>query len=192
MKRILLSIIITCLFFSCSTQESRIYLDELDLSAMSAGWGEVNARRSVEGNPLTVAGQVYERGVGTHAASTMLLDLKGRAVTFHSFVGIDDESGEKASVEFFVLADGWILWHSGLMHHGDPARQVKLDVSGVKKLGLYVSDGGDGIGWDHADWLDAKIEYKKIRPMAIRSFVPEPVILTPPAPETPRINGPEV
>ncbi|MDD5508803.1 MAG: NPCBM/NEW2 domain-containing protein [Bacteroidales bacterium] len=192
MKRTLLSIIITCQLFSCCNQESRLYLDELDLSAMSAGWGEVTACRSVEGNPLTVAGQVYERGVGTHAASTMLLDLKGRAVTFHSFVGIDDESGEKASVEFFVLADGWILWHSGLMHYGDPTRQVKLDVSDVKKLGLYVSDGGDGIGWDHADWLNTQITYNKSAPVPVMPVAAEPYILTPASPEKPRINGPDV
>lgn len=192
MKKILLSIWAVSLFFSCSTQESVIYLDEMDLSYMETGWGEVNASLSAEGNPLTVAGKVYERGVGTHAISTLLLDLKGKAVTFHSFVGIDDESGEKASVEFFVLADGWILWHSGLMHYGDPARQVKLDVSGVRKLGLYVSDGGDGIGWDHADWLDTQIGYHKVRPEPVRSFIAEPNVLTPPPPDMPRINGPEV
>jgi alpha-galactosidase len=192
MKKILLSIWTVSLFFSCSTQESLIYLDEMDLSAMETGWGEVKANLSVEGNPLTVAGQVYKRGVGTHAVSTMLLDLKGKAVTFHSFVGVDDESGEKASVEFFVLADGWILWHSGLMHYGDPPRQVKLDVSGVKKLGLYVSDGGDGIGWDHADWLDAQIAYRKVRPESVRSFAAEPFILTPAPGDRPRINGPDV
>ncbi|MBP6978715.1 MAG: NPCBM/NEW2 domain-containing protein [Lentimicrobiaceae bacterium] len=192
MKRILLFMIISGMFSSCSTQESVVYLDEIDLAPMEIGWGEVKANLSVEGNPLTVAGQVYKRGVGTHAISSLLLELKGKAITFHSFVGVDDESGEKASVEFYVLGDGWILWHSGVMHYGDPARQVKLDVKGVKKLGLYVSDGGDGIGWDHADWLETKITYTKTRPAAVRSFVSEPYILTPPAPQTPRINGPDV
>ncbi|HNS18698.1 MAG TPA: NPCBM/NEW2 domain-containing protein [Bacteroidales bacterium] len=192
MKRTLLSIVIAGLFSSCSAQESVVYLDELDLSPMETGWGEVKANLSAEGNPLSVAGQVYKRGVGTHAVSSLLLDLQGKASIFHSFVGVDDESGKRASVEFFVLGDGWILWHSGTMRYGDPARQVKLDVKGIKKLGLYVSDGGDGIGWDHADWLDAKITYSKTRPATVRSFVSSPYVLTPPAPETPRINGPEV
>jgi alpha-galactosidase len=46
-------------------QAQTIYLDELNLTAMECGWGTPEAKKSVEGNPLKVGGQIFERGVGT-------------------------------------------------------------------------------------------------------------------------------
>jgi len=31
---------------------------------------------------------------------------------------------------------------------------VKVDITGARKLYLYVNDGGNGNSWDHADWID--------------------------------------
>ena len=44
-------------------------LSSLDLSMMTTGWGQPHANRSIDGNPLSIAGKQYEHGVGTHAAS---------------------------------------------------------------------------------------------------------------------------
>ncbi|MFH1836202.1 MAG: NPCBM/NEW2 domain-containing protein, partial [Methanobacteriota archaeon] len=47
---------------------------------------------------------------------------------------------------------------SRLMRKGDGPDRVDVDVSGVKKLRLVVTDGGDRGGYgDHADWADAKL-----------------------------------
>jgi len=181
----------TVLLLSCQPPQ-RIYLDEMDLSAMEIAWGRVHADSSVEGNPLSVAGQFFERGVGTHAISKMLIDLHGKGMTFHSYVGVNDESGGIASAEFFVLGDKKVLWQSGLMHKGDSARLAEVDIRGVKKLGLYISDGGDYNYCDHTDWLDAWIEYRARPPVTLPQPQPQPYLLTPPAPEIPRINGPGV
>jgi alpha-galactosidase len=179
------------LFFSCQPTQ-RIYLDEMDLSLMEIAWGRVHADSSVEGNPLQVAGKVFDRGVGTHAVSRMIIDLHGKARKFHSYVGVNDESGEIASAEFFVLGDKKILWRSGIMHKGDTARFISLDIRGVHDLALYISDGGDYNYCDHTDWLDTWIEFRSTPPEAVSLAVPDPYILTPPPPATPRINGPLV
>lgn len=34
---------------------------------------------------------------------------------------------------------------------------VDLDVNGVQTLALRVTDGGDGINNDHADWADTQL-----------------------------------
>ena len=98
---------------ACSPEIKTIYLHELDLSGMELGWGVNQVNKSVDGNPLTIAGQVFERGVGTHAISKFMMDLKGNGKQFSAKVGADDESGDKASIEFFVMGDGKILWQSG-------------------------------------------------------------------------------
>ena len=185
-------IVILLLVATGTTYAQTVWLDELDLSAMECGWGSPGARLSVEGNPLTIAGRKFDRGVGTHAVSTLLLKLDGKASRFSASVGVDQETGNnKASIEFFVVGDKKILWQSGVMHILDQAQDVDLDVSGIRQLGLLVTGSTDGIDYDHADWCDAKLELTSPRSASdLISNVPaEPYVLTPPPSDKPRING---
>ncbi len=192
MKSILVSAI---LLFSLQAAGQTIWLDEADLSAIQSGWGSPQARHSVEGNPLTIAGKTYDHGVGTHAVSTWLLRLDGAGRRFTAMVGIDDEVGKaNASVEFLVLGDRNVLWQSGIMKKGDPAKNVDVALDGVKLLGLLVTDAGDGIDYDHADWADARIDCSAPRRASDLNAVPPPApyILTPPESPGAEIHGPSV
>ncbi|MCJ8208607.1 NPCBM/NEW2 domain-containing protein [Mucilaginibacter sp. RS28] len=192
----ILSAILLC---SNLSQAGKIYndvvwLDQLDLSAATQGYGVPNKNKTVDGRTMTIAGKAYERGFGTHAESSLLIQLNGKATSFSAQVGIDDEiKGHEPAVEFLVYADGKVIWASGVMHLGDPAKPCAVSLSGVKKLELVVTDGGNGNYYDHADWADAKFEadgvstFQTINPIAVT-----PYILTPVAPETPRINGASV
>lgn len=44
-----------------------VWLDELDLSSATQGYGLPAKNKSVEGHPLTIGGQTFNRGFGTHA-----------------------------------------------------------------------------------------------------------------------------
>lgn len=179
-------------------QDDTLWLDLADLSLMRSGWGGPKAGESVDGNPLSIGGVRFGRGVGTHALSTFLLNTDGRGKRFVAMAGVDDETGNpEASVEFLVLGDRNILWRSGRMTNGDAAKRVDLDIGGVRKLGLLVTDAGDGIDYDHADWADAYITASGNLTAAgltagIAGAPVAPYILTPPPAATPRINGPSV
>ncbi len=195
MKRFAFFFLLAVVASSCSLlPPKKIYLHEMDLSKMETGWGTVRANLSCDSNLLTVAGEVYEHGVGTHAISKMMIDLGvSTGISFSALVGVDDESANAvASMEFFILGDGRILWQSGLMKVGDPAKKIGISLEGIKKLALYVSDYGDYNYYDHADWLEACIEYRGEVPVVVGLPVSEPYILTPPVSEVPRINGPTV
>jgi len=193
MKRLVILSGIVLICYSCSIlPPQKIFLHEMDLTKMEVGWGTPRANLSVDSNKLMVAGQLYEKGVGSHAISKMMIDLQGRGVRFFARVGVDDEAGEKASVEFYVMGDQRILWRSGVMKKSQEPRKIDVNLTGIKKLALYISDAGDFNYYDHADWLDAFIEYRKDIPVALSQPVAEPYILTPPVPETPQINGPSV
>lgn len=166
-------------------------LDEMDLRGMETGWSSPKANKSVDGNPLTVAGISYEYGVGTHSVSHMLVNLNGRGLRFESLVGIDDETQGKGTVEFLVLGDRRILWRSGIMKAGDPAKEADVDITGIKLLGLLVLDGGDQNYWDHADWLMGSFLMESYKPSVVMSQR-QPYVLTPPAPLSPRFNGPSL
>ena len=139
----------------------RVWLDELDVTKATCGWGKARANQSVDGKPLTIAGQTFERGLGTHAPGVFRVQLDGAATRFVARVGIDDEvagRSSKASAEFQVIGDGKVLWKSGVLGSKEPAKEVDVDLRGVRLVELVVTTGGDTYACDHADWVDAAFE----------------------------------
>ena len=140
------------------TESSILWLDELDLGAMRQDFGKPQARQSVTSQNLAVGGRVFARGVGTHANSSLVLDVRSKASRLEALVGVDDApKTNPGSVEFIVMGDGKVLWRSGTMRGGTPAKPVAVDLTGVKSLELRATDAGDGIDSDHADWLNARL-----------------------------------
>lgn len=171
-----------------------VWLDELDLSTATQGYGVPMKNKSLDGNTMTIAGKTYERGFSTHAVSSLLILLEGKATLFTARVGVDDEvAGHEPAVEFELIGDGKKLWSSGIMRLGDSARLCNVQLAEVQKLELVVADGGNGNYYDHANWADAKFEttgvttFKTYNPIAS-----EPYILTPKSAATPRINSAKV
>ncbi|MDD2257070.1 MAG: NPCBM/NEW2 domain-containing protein [Bacteroidales bacterium] len=192
MKRMLLLGILLCLL--CSSKAQTVWLDALDLSTMTQGYGNPGVNKTVEGKPFRIAGKTYERGIGTHAESLLTILTNGKARRFTALVGVDDEvTGNRPAVAFEVHADGKKRWSSGIMRLGDEVRSCDVDLTGVQRVQLVVTDGGNGNYYDHANWIDAKIEADGVN--TFETFNPvasEPYILTPPTPATPRINGARV
>jgi len=168
-----------------------VWLDELDLSVSTQGHGTPGINTSVAGKPLTIAGEVFKRGFGTHAESSLLINLDGKASKFTALVGLDDEvKGQDPAVEFEIYGDNKKLWSSGIMKLGDKAKPLSVSLKGIKQLELLVTDGGNGPYYDHANWVDAKFETDGA--ITLKTFNPissEEYILTPKSPATPRINS---
>jgi alpha-galactosidase len=177
-----------------SLSAQTVWLDQLDLSAATQGYGVPMKNKSIDGKTLTIAGKTFERGFGSHAESSITILLNGEATEFTAQVGIDDEvKGQKPAAEFVIYGDGKKLWSSGVIHLGDTARTCSVKLEGIQKMELNVNDGGNGNYYDHVDWVDAKFQttgaflFKTFNPVAS-----EPYILTPPPPAEPRITGAKV
>ena len=168
-----------------------VWLDQLDLSAATQGYGVPGKNKSLDGKAITIAGKTFERGFGTHAESSLIVQLNGKASAFTAQVGIDDEiKGHEPAVEFKLVADGKNIWSSGVMRLGEAAKTCKVALTGVQKLELVVTDGGNGNYYDHADWADAKFEAIGVSTFATINPIPgTPYILTPPASPLPKINS---
>lgn len=77
----------------------------------------------------------------------------------------DDTKNDNKFVAFFCVTDGQPIDESLAVYNSDlvtykPSEQsteIKVNIKGSKKLYLIVSDGGDGYGWDHADWIEPKL-----------------------------------
>ena len=171
-----------------------VWLDELDLSTATQGYGVPVKNKSLDGNTLTIAGKTFERGFATHSVSSLLILLEGNATAFNAKVGLDDEiAGHGAAAEFEIYGDGKKIWSSGKMKVGDTARTCSVNLTGIKKLELVVADGGNGNYYDHAEWVDAKFTTTGVT--TFKTYNPissEPYILTPKPAATPKINNAKV
>jgi alpha-galactosidase len=162
----LASIVLTS---GAQAQTGTFRLDDLDLARVSTGYGSIQRGKSMDGNPITIGGQKFERGLGVHAPSVAYIALNGDGKRFQAQVGVDDEvSNEAATLEFRVIGDGKVLWKSGVLRAADGAKAVDVDLAGVKTLQLEVTDGGNGRDFDHGDWAEAQISYVGAAPYAAR------------------------
>jgi len=170
-------------------------VDALDISTIQQGWGEPHRAQSVDGHPLKVAGTTFAAGIGTHAESVMAIELGTPVDGFISAIGVDDEVGTKGSVIFQVWGDGKLLAHSAVMHGGDRADTIAANLKGVKVLLLVVTDAGDGIDYDHADWLRPELFLKsppRQLPKAISLKDDTPMKIAHIVPGKPEIHGPMI
>jgi glucose/arabinose dehydrogenase/endonuclease YncB( thermonuclease family) len=139
------------------------YLSDMTWTSATNGWGPPEKDRSNgdlaagDGRPLTLRGTVYPKGLGVHAVSTIHYNLSGACTLFRAVVGVDDEMGADGSIIFRVLGDGVQLYSSGLLVGGGSTATVTVDITGKNDLDLTVTDGGNGIGADHADWANAQV-----------------------------------
>ena len=150
---------------SSPPEEGVMYLSVLPEASIKQGWGIPGKDVSVEGNPLSVGGRKYLRGLGVHANSEIIYELDGSYSYFTTVVGIDDEAdieGDYPSVEFIVYVDGNKSYESGVMRVDSEPQKVNVSLEGAMNLRLVVTDAGVGFQdnlahGDHADWADAKL-----------------------------------
>ncbi len=132
------------------------YLSDIEPDFISQSHGELMLDRSAGRAPLTLNAEVYKKGLGAHANSEVEYWLGGSYTRFTTTIGVDDGCG--GSVTFKVLCDGEVRFESPVMTRASEPLSLELPLSGVDRLQLIVRDGGDGIGCDHANWANAKVE----------------------------------
>jgi alpha-galactosidase len=113
-----------------------------------------------QGRPLRIGRQECRQGLFTHAVSEITVRLPGPGAKFEATVGVDTNEqtiGGRGSVEFVVRIGEAEAFRSGLMHEGTPAAAVSVPLKGAREFTLQVTDGGDGISCDQADWAEARV-----------------------------------
>ena len=142
------------------------HLSDLKFQVKQIGWGKPGVDESVEGKPLTVDGKAYSKGLGLHARALVLCPIPAGAHRFVAVAGLDDEkkSDPRSSVAFEVYGDVKEMGEAPVLLAQSPSLSsatlrswtfnVELNAR-FKELRLVVTDAGDGIASDHADWVDA-------------------------------------
>jgi len=113
------------------------------------------------GKPLKIVEAEFARGIACHATSKTIVQLPSPGKKFTSQIGLDNNvqtKGGRGTVVFSASIDGRSVFRSDVFHVSTPAKAVEIDLQGTRHFTLEVGDAGDGIGWDQADWADARVE----------------------------------
>lgn len=116
--------------------------------------GSPHFARNVVGSPLQIGTVTYANGIGTFARSLLEFPINGQFRRFTAKVGVDAVTEGRGSVTFEVYGDGKKLWASPTLSGLDAPKEIDLDVTGINRLRLIVTDGGDGNKFDVADWCE--------------------------------------
>lgn len=140
-----------------TNQKNEVYLSDLKPINIYQDYGKLEKNRSVDKNNLSSSYYYFNKGLGSHANSLIVYNLNKNWKRFVTDFGVDTESGEAASVEFFIRLDGKDLVKSPVMKKWSKPGHFDIDVTNVKTLELGITDAKDGRNGDHADWLQPKL-----------------------------------
>ncbi|MBI5763805.1 MAG: NPCBM/NEW2 domain-containing protein [Planctomycetes bacterium] len=116
---------------------------------------QVNA--NAIGDPLTVQGQVYRRGIGLHAPCKATWNLGGRYQHFRCQLAMDDSAGAMADAEVIIKLDGRKAAEHRDLATNLPRRNVDIGVSGVNELTIEVGVGKSAHIQDRVNLLNAAL-----------------------------------
>lgn len=182
-----------CTLVNSAIAQKTVYLDDLDLSKIVTGWSYARKNTNLLNKPISLGGKVFERGVCVHATSIAQVKLSKGSKLFTSTIALDDvvsKLGGK-SVEVSIVGDGKKLYHLPVLAPGETPKNITLDVHDVDILSLEVY-GINGTHHTHFVWGDAKFEVTGKSPEMYLRPREAAIILTPPVPKWPKINGPKV
>jgi len=111
--------------FAQAQQTNKLWLDDLVIQTYSEGIPGVNAKMNGGGDSIRIAGKVFKHGIGVQATSILSFYLKGNATEFSAAVGVDDQGNQFLPHQFYVVADGKVLFASGDMKYGDSQNHLR-------------------------------------------------------------------
>ncbi|MDD2706862.1 MAG: DUF6067 family protein [Verrucomicrobiae bacterium] len=144
-----------------SGEKKYVYLSDIKEQSQRGSFAElgkdgfINANASGRRDSLILADRVYAKGLWMHSVAETVYFINGNYEKFSALIGIGDETGDGGSVVFKVVADGRVIYNSGIFTRKRTPEKIDLNIAGVEKLALLLGDAGDGIASDHGIWADA-------------------------------------
>lgn len=111
---------------------------------------------NLAGRPLQLAGTQYRKGLCLHSRTEMVFRLPGEFRYFEAVAGIDDAVRPQGNVRLVIHGDGQTLWEGQLAGRDEP-QLIRLEIAGVRRLGILVDFGADLDVADHLDLCEARV-----------------------------------
>jgi hypothetical protein len=135
----------------------RKVVTELTAQDITFGFAAPRIDRAWSGAPITMRGIEYAHGIGAHAWAKVTYAVPPDAVELQAIVGLADDVKDcpRATVRFEIRDErDTVLYDSGVVDVYAPPKLATAQLSGTKVVTLSLTDAGDGIDCDHANWAE--------------------------------------
>lgn len=151
------------------------------ITEIEQGYGHVNFNKSYINQTICIGDKKYDRGIGVHATSSLLIRLPGQANRFCAEIGLDNNKQTYGralyKVIFSIEAGGNVLWESIPLGVNDQPLVVDVPLKGIKEFYLKVRSAGERVNLCHADWANAAVVYGKDKKAFLDEYVNKTSIL---------------
>ena len=144
-------------FIFWSENAPGVFASDLDWTYSDCGWGSIKRDKSIEGRALTIAGKTFSKGIGTHATSTITMNIPEGCNKFLAIGGCDNEIKGDGRMILYVFIDGVLADCSSFICTGE-YYVFDIDIpSSAREIKLYAYEGAYGGNTnDHSDWAIAE------------------------------------
>ncbi len=135
----------------------RKLVTELTPQEIKFGFAAPRFDRAWSGEPISMRGIEYAHGIGAHAWLYLTYAVPPDAVELQAIVGLADDVKDcpRATVKFEIRDErNTLLYDSGIIDVFTPPKLAAAQLTGVKQVTLAITDAGDGIDCDHANWAE--------------------------------------
>ncbi len=152
-------------YFRPSSKSIRFLSDEKPFrivdSKTELNW-KTRFNRSVIGGRLIVGNLKTTKGIGTHAESQVIYLIRKNDKTFRCSVGIDPSASKFGEALCRVVLlnkeSQWVPYlESFTVSAGGKAKEMTIDVSSYRAIGLVTQKANHGTVGDRVNWMDARI-----------------------------------
>lgn len=118
-------------------------------------WRKPQQNKSVDGEPLRVGGQLFDRGIGSHVQSVLQFHPQSGVKRLRGKFGMDD-GGDRGSAGVFRILDAKRrkLFESSPLRVGDPAASFDVSLEGIAGDVFLMIGSHGNVSGAHADWLE--------------------------------------
>ena len=134
-----------------------VYMTDLTWTTNTCYWSSNKINLSNSGNTITIAGNTFAHGIGSHAASVIAASIPEGMTRFVAVAGADGEVetsaiSNKCKIQFAVYIDDVLMEQSLELPYG---YYHVFDIAipeGAEAIRLETYPTSDGTAYDHADW----------------------------------------
>lgn len=141
------------------TGDNIVLLTNLNWIKSEQSYKTPRINKSVDEHELIAGNRIFKYGIGSHAASEIVMELPENADSLFVGAGIDAECHSEGSAIFIIKVDEKTVWQTGLMRGQGGVEFAKLSVQGASKIELVTDPSGSN-SCDHTDWLNGYIKLK--------------------------------
>jgi alpha-galactosidase len=140
-----------------TTPHGTAWLSDVDPIETQNDWSTWYRDRNYYGGPLTIHGTTYAKGLWVNAGASADYYLGGNCARLTADLGLDDSDRSTGSVTYQVWTDGTKVYDSGVVTNSTPTIHLAADLTGARVVRIVVTDAGDGINYDNADFGGAQL-----------------------------------